>query len=51
VVCVGMMRLLKVEEAEFVWNMVKKRFSKKPDDDNPPAPIDVTPSGTDQSLP
>ena len=50
VVYIGLVKLLKVEEAEFVWNMIKRRFSKKPDEQGPPAPIDVTPPA-DPSMP
>lgn len=44
VVYIGLVRLLRVEEVEFVWNMIKRRFSKKPGNGDPPPPIDVTPS-------
>jgi putative peptidoglycan lipid II flippase len=43
-VYVGLVRLFKVEEVEFVWSMIRRRFSKKPDDDEPPSPIEVMPS-------
>ena len=51
VVYIGLVRLFKVREVEFLWDMIKRRFSKKPDDGDPPAPIDVMPSGTDPSMP
>lgn len=37
VVYVGLVRMLRVEEAEFVWGMIKRKFSRKRADEESPA--------------
>ena len=43
VIYFGLVKLLKVEEAEFLWDMVKRRFTRKPNGAEPPTPVDGTP--------
>lgn len=50
VVYIGLARLLRVEEVEFVWSMIRKRLSKKPDSDDVPPSADAVPPGADQDL-
>ena len=44
VVYIALIKILKVEEAEVVWNMIKRRFSRRPNGGNGGPRVDVGPS-------